>query len=227
MSHPAEVILLRYSVDDLPSADGDAVRRHVETCAECRQALAILDADREALLSRTAPALLVASLERRRFAERQRHARWISGGVVTALAAAAALVLFVRVPRPSFGIKGGGLAVYAKRSETVRLLGPNDQVRPGDALRMVVTLDRRCLVRAWSVDDEGRVDALMPEPRQLGPGTVELEGSAVVEQPCVSGWLVVAVGEAARRTPDGKTRTQTLSTLSDGGFTQRLTCESR
>jgi hypothetical protein len=55
-------------------------------------------------------------------------------------------------------------------------------VRPGDALRLMVTLDRRRLVRAWSIDDEGRIDALMSEPRALDPGATELDGSAVIDR---------------------------------------------
>jgi hypothetical protein len=224
--HPAEDSLMRHSVGELPAAAADEVRAHVAACADCQRVLASLEAERTALLARTPATSLVAALERRHFARRRRTvARW--SAALTGVAAAAALLLFLRTPPPRIGVKGGGLAVYVKRGERVRLLGATDAVRPGDALRLVVTLDRQRLVRAWSIDDAGRVDALSAAPQKVGPGTSELDGSAVIEQPCVSGWLVVAVGEAARRTPHGQDRNDLLTTLSDGGFTQRITCESR
>jgi hypothetical protein len=230
MNHPAEELLLRYSVDDLRADEAEPVRSHVEGCAQCGRLLASLADERAALLARTPPASLIASLERRRFTERRRRlARW-AGGATALASAAAVLLLLARPPKPPLGLKGGGLTVYVKRGESVRLLGANDLVRPGDALRLVVTLDRQRLVRTWSIDDEGRTDALMPQPRAVDPGTTELPGSAVIDRPCVSGWLVVAVGDAARLAPpSGKRedRARLLSQLSEGGFTQRIACEPR
>jgi hypothetical protein len=217
---------MRYSVNDLPADEQEMVRRHVETCAECGEALSSLGREREALLQRMPSASLLASLERRRFAERRR-ARTLFGGSMTALLAAAALVLFMRTPSKPVGLKGGGLSIYVKRGQDVRPLGADERVRAGDALRLVLTLDRKSPVRIWSIDDQWRVDAIMPRARELGPGTIELDGSVVIENPCVSGWVVVSVGDSAYRTPDGQSRVQSLTMLSRGGFSQRLTCESR
>src|SRR5262249_54451922 len=105
---------------DLPAGEQEAVRAHVERCAQCGRALAGLADERAALLARTPPAALTATLERRRLAERRRRLAWLSGSL-GALAAAAVLVLVVRTPAPPLGVKGGGLSVYAKRGQQVRL----------------------------------------------------------------------------------------------------------
>ena len=225
MTHPTEESLMRYSVNDLPADELQSMRSHVEHCAECARALWSLDRDRQALLARTPAASLMASLERRRFIHRRRRRAILGSGLATAMAAAAVLVFFVRTPSKPSGIKGGGIAIYVKRGQDVRPLGADERVRSGDALRLVLTLERKSPVRVWAIDDEGRVDAIMSGARDLGPGTVELDNSAVIEAPCVSGWLVVAVGEAAHRMPEGKSRAQSLTMLSRGGFSQRITCE--
>jgi hypothetical protein len=229
MIHPSEETLERYAVAELVGNEAIAVRTHVEACAACQATIAALDVERAQLLTRQPPAALIAALERRRFSERRRSFRRVASVGGTLMAMAAALLIWVRPHGSYLGIKGGGLSVYVKHADAVRFLGADDRVNGGDALRFVVTLDRHELVRAWSIDDNGRVDALMPAPAEVGPGAVELAGSVLVETPCVSAWVVVAVGDAARLTPgaalDAQNRTATLGQLSAGGFHQRLTCE--
>jgi hypothetical protein len=65
-------------------------------------------------------------------------------------------------------------------------------------LRVVVTLDRLTAVNVWFVDRQGRVDRLLESGAiELPPGQHALPGSAIVNNPCVDLWLVVATGEAA------------------------------
>jgi hypothetical protein len=84
----------------------------------------------------------------------------------------------------------------------VRVLSSEDRIAAGDALRVVITLERKSAVSAWLIDKKGSTHALLASgPVTLDAGEHALPDSAMVDAPCVEMQLVVAVGDAAHRAP--------------------------
>ena len=88
MTHPAAILLERFSVEDLAPPERDALQAHVASCLCCRKVLADLEAARAARLAAVPPARFVAQLvARRRRGTVQQITR--SAAVVALLGAAA------------------------------------------------------------------------------------------------------------------------------------------
>src|SRR5262249_38312673 len=105
-------------------------------------------------------------------------------------------------------LKGGGLTVHRNRAGNIQVLGDNDTIRAGDALRIVLSLTRPDSVAVWFVDAQGRVDRILPaEITQLPSGEHALPGSAVVETPCLDLWIVGAPGADASIPTEMRIRT--------------------
>lgn len=87
------------------------------------------------------------------------------------------------------------MRIQRQRGTSVEWIGARDRLRPGDAIRVIVTLARPSEVSLWFLDRAGRVDALLDGPMRLAAGESVLPGSAVVESPCREGLLVLATGD--------------------------------
>jgi hypothetical protein len=117
---------------ELEAHEEEAARAHVDGCTRCTRRWEELSRELEAFANEPLPPRLRA------------HARGSRTRLVVAasavLAAAAALVLFLRPPAiDGTRMKGGDvkLGFYVKHGESVRLAGPGERVGPGDALRFV------------------------------------------------------------------------------------------
>jgi hypothetical protein len=197
--HPNRFELERFSADDLPAAERSTVQLHLTSCERCRRI--VDDVAALAVAPGAAVERFVAEVRVRRAAARQRSRLAAATGAVTLFAAAAALLLWLRPvghgPR-DIKWKGAGLTVQRLRDGEARMLGGDETIRAGDALRVIVTQPRAQSVGAWLVDARGRVDALLPAgPVSLPDGPQVLPGSAVIDAPCVDSWLVVALGDGA------------------------------
>src|SRR5712692_1070124 len=193
--HPSGLTLERFSVDDLPPDTRESTRGHLEVCSECRRKLDELERERDSQLRRFSPESLIASIRKKRRPFLPLIPA-LGFGALGLVAAAVVLVLFA--PGDRVRLKGTAVAIYRQRGDEVRLLGPEQRIRAGDGLRVVLTLATRQPVAAWFVDAQGRVDRFLSEgSAALERGERPLPGSAIVESPCVDLWLVVATGTGA------------------------------
>jgi hypothetical protein len=227
--HPSELVLERLSVNDLPREVREETERHVGDCLSCRQFLGELEAEKRERLREVPPEMFMANLARRRKREEQRSRGRLMTIVAGAMLAAAAMVVVIPRLRETPGpggqvrtdegrgdevrtdqvrLKGGvGVMVHRRRDDAVTALPAEARVRAGDGLRVVVTLDRATVVDVWFVDRQGRVDRLFESGAiELSPGQHALPGSAIVNDPCVDLWLVVATGEAATTLTEAEIR---------------------
>ncbi|MCU1278147.1 MAG: hypothetical protein JWM53_1693, partial [bacterium] len=170
-----------------------AVDAHVATCAECAARLA--DFRREQL--QAAPLLDELRLRPARVVPLPRR-RWI---VAVPIFAAAALVLFLFVPRlrtlPSERAKGGAAAlvldvVVRHADGTVEALAPGKRVRAGDAVRFVVSTARPGHLVILGLDAAGKVSVYVADggqahpivrgARQAMPGSIILDDTPGAER---------------------------------------------
>ncbi len=204
--HPSRLTLERSSVDDLPEAQAREVSEHVRDCDECTRCIAELTGARERLLAAVPAERFTAQVAARRdrvVRLRDRRLPRIAAGI-TALAAAAALLVLVRRPpsgdgeTPGIALKGGGASVYRSRDGQVHALTSEDTIRAGDALRVTVTQASPTRVAAWFVDAHGQVDRVFPDGVMLVPaGESSMPGSAVVDSPCVDLDLIMLTNAPA------------------------------
>ncbi len=193
--HLSWLNLERFTVDDLPADARESTRGHLEVCDECRRRLDELERERESHLRRFSPESLIARIRQK---PRPFFILRLAIGLGALGLVAAALTLVVFAPGDRVRLKGTAVAIYRQRGDEVRLLGPEQGIRAGDALRVVLTLSTRQPVAAWFVDAQGRVDRFLSEgSAALERGERPLPGSAIVESPCVDLWLVVATGTGA------------------------------
>lgn len=203
--HPSPLSLERFSVGDLPGSIREDIARHVADCPTCDQYLKDLEAMRVDRMAAVPPDEFVALVAARRdrgasIADRQRRRRLGAAILTVAVSAAAAFLLIPRSqPNAPLGLKGAGVTLHRSRGGDERVMTSEDNIRPGDALRVVVTLPRPNQVAAWSVDARGRVDSwLAGGPLALPAGEQAFPESAIVESPCLDLTVVVVVGAAAR-----------------------------
>jgi len=209
--HPRRLELERYQVDDLPVPERERIAAHLAGCDACQGYVAELAALASARRASAPPAAFMARLSQRR---KKSPRGWLRDrraglGVVLAAATAALLGLILypgatgpggagkTAPAPGGAVsfKGAGVVLQRKRGEEVGVLPGDATVRAGDALRVVVQLEETAPVSAWLVDAQGRVDRLHDGASvQLPAGEHALPGSAVIDAPCLSMWLVVVVG---------------------------------
>jgi len=191
--HPTRFVIEQLSVDDLPAEVRAQVEAHVGGCARCAAIFDELGRAKETQLATHPPEHFMMQVAARR--ARARRGRLATMGTVSVvLAAAAALVLFVR-PAEEIRFKGGGMDVLRRRGAEDKRLGPDDRILAGDALQVVVSRSKPGRVGAWAIDSDGRIDPLTDGLMPVGAGDSSLPASAVVEAPCRDLWLVVAEGD--------------------------------
>ncbi|HET6282820.1 MAG TPA: hypothetical protein VFH73_17785 [Polyangia bacterium] len=235
--HPGRNVLERFSVGDLPQPLGRETSRHVSDCASCRGYLDELDAARAARQAAVPPELFVAQVANRRdrgaSISSLRRRRRLAAGILTTAAAAAAVLLLIPRPVPQVALKGAGVAIHRNRGGQVHILSGDENIRAGDALRIVVTLPRPNQVAAWFVDANGRVDGLLAGATVSLPADEQtLPDSAIVKSPCLDLQLVVVVGARARAETDVSLR-QAMARgipagegwVPTGAITRTLRCE--
>ena len=171
--------LSRLAVDQLHNGELDdrpEVQAHRATCARC---LARIDEHRR---------------ERAGFAlPRRRPRRWLPG-VAAVTAAAAALAVWLAVPRPDTTRSKGKptIGFYLKRGDVIRRGGPGERVAPGDALDFTASTDAPGYLAIISIDGAHQVSVYYPAGAgaaaigaggdQLLPLSVRLDGVLGVER---------------------------------------------
>jgi len=172
------------------SAEGEQHRAHLAACATCAARYAKLVRDAAAFRRRaplSAPATAARPLRRsaRSPARRFRYA------IGTLVAAAAALILFVRAgDDPDVRRMKGGLqleVLVKHREGAVEQLLSGGTARPGEALRFRLSTPRAGFVALVSIDGAGAVSSYLPAAPRLSPiaaasgqlldGSIELDGT--------------------------------------------------
>lgn len=123
--------------EELSDADAKAVRAHLDECAACAACLAKIDSDESIRL----PPVPVPVPGKIAFLRR-------AAPVLTALAIAAGILLFLRRPPPPgdddagvgpVRIKGGDVSFVLMRDDGLSITEPNATYRDGDRFKVVVT----------------------------------------------------------------------------------------
>lgn len=169
------------------------VSGHLGACPSCAARLESMRAAGDEFRRFVFPATVGAVED----AMRPRRSRWkLLFAPAGALAAAAALALFLATPRTPpedyLGLKGGplGLAVYVNGEGGARALEDGAAVPAGAALRFTVRPEQACWLWLLSVDAAGQISRLYPpegtapERRAAGalPGGAVLDGQAGPER---------------------------------------------
>ena len=163
---------------------------HVEGCARCRARLEEMRRLGEEFRREVYPRTVDAVVAR---AGGRRAPRWLL--VAAPLAAAAAVVLYVRTSPPAryVGVKGGGLAliVFVKDAAGAHAVMDGQPVAASAAVRFEVRPERACRLWIVSVDGTGQVSRLFPAAGDTAasvaapgplPGGAVLDGRAGPER---------------------------------------------
>ena len=142
----------RFLAGELDELAMRRVRQHVAECSHCAAALDGLKAAGDEPL----PALCVVPLA-------GRARRW-PGAIATAagIAAAASLLLLVRLPGERLKGSGFALRMYVEHAGEVRAAGPGETVAPGDAVRFAITAPAKAYVAVLSLDPKARASVYFP-----------------------------------------------------------------
>lgn len=142
--------------DELGEEAAAAARGHVAACDHCRGRVGEIESARAAFLA--APPALQKRPPRRRWTR-------TLGTVGASLAAAAALVLFLRDGDRGTRRKGGGpnVAFYVQHGEQLRRGQSGERVAPGDYLQVVYDSDAPLYGAILSVDGAHRVSRYFPD----------------------------------------------------------------
>jgi len=176
----------RFLAGELPPAEAEEFRGHLDGCARCAAALAGLTAARDAtrlpplqVVPLGAPAPAAASADR---APRLTRRRRVVATLLGALAAAAGLLVVVRSEPPAERLKGRQTAlsfgVYVLHDGAVRRAGPGEVLAPGDALRFAVKAPGPGYVAVLSLDPAGKASVYYPaggRAEPLAPAALEGE----------------------------------------------------
>lgn len=172
----------RFLAGELPPAEADELRAHVDGCARCAAALAGLEAARDGARLPPLRAPVGDGAPVLRLSRRRRVLSVALGG----LAAAAGLALVLRGEAPSERLKGagpgqGGAAwgAWVLHDGAVRRAGPGEVVAPGDALRFAVTAPAPGYVAVLSLDPAGRASVYFPAGARAEPVAPGAEGAEV------------------------------------------------
>lgn len=220
--HPPRIVVVRFSADDLAVEAAPQLAAHLAACADCRAAGAPLGEAREALLRRLPPEQLVrrvlTDLERRLSVQLRRlRRRAVIGALLAAAAVATFLLLRPRAADEPVPV-GPALAVERLRGATRTLLVPDDRLRPGDRLAVLVRLEERHQVAVWRLDGRGRLDRLFEEgARALEAGEHAGERAFTVEAPCAETVFVIAFDDQATGLTEAKLQRAVSRGLPSGG----------
>lgn len=158
------------STGELAGASAAAATEHLAGCARCRARDQVLAGDRARF--RAAPATIG-----------RRRAAWPAAMV--GIAAAAAVVLVVRLPRESPGgtrTKGGAhLGFVVAHGGAMRLGAAGERVHPGDTLSYLVTTADAAYVTVLGRDAAGRVTTYVAMDRVAAGRDVELPVATVLD----------------------------------------------
>lgn len=167
----------------------EATRTHVAGCPDCHGQLQALTTAREAFVRAKPPDLFLRQLERRAASQPQRGLRWLLPVLGACVPLLALLVLVPRLSEDGVTMKGGAFRVVASRAGgTPELLGPDAQVRPGDALRFAYEAPEAGHLLILELDGRGTASVFYPlgsatsapQPaaqRDFLPGSVVLDDS--------------------------------------------------
>ena len=183
----SDLALERLLVEELgPGAERDAIARHLAACARCQ-------ARRDALAA--APAQEPDPTFWQRQSARPPPRRAALGAGLAGMAALAALVLVLRprpAPRPDASddarVKGGGAAlelVARDRDGRTVPVFEGTSLRPGEAVRFIVTSPKPAHLAIVGLDAGGQVSLYWPPPAgasdEWPPGAHEVPGSIVLD----------------------------------------------
>ncbi len=166
-SHPAPFTLERFVAGDLAARDREGVTGHLGSCERCRRRVDELRADIESF-GREVPFEAFAARQAARFegASRPRRLRFALP-VGLGLAAAAAAVLFLAVPRTDDGVtrvKGGGptLAFTVREGDDLHPGVSGETVAEGAHLQLRYEAGRWTYVALVGLDGAGRAEVYYP-----------------------------------------------------------------
>jgi hypothetical protein len=208
ISHPSAVALESFAAGDAT----EAVARHVDACADCKQYVAALEDEARRFGDAPAPAFLaelevyqgardeakVSSLAIRRAS--RRLSPWVFAAVPL-FAAAAAAVFVVRpdgapleLPNEptATGVRLKGppaIAVVRERAGAQERFSGSVSVAPHDGLRLEVTVDREGTYEAGLLGEDGTWIVLLA-PTVLSPGAHLSEKAARFDDRPGPGWLL-------------------------------------
>ncbi|WP_375767785.1 DUF4384 domain-containing protein [Archangium gephyra] len=178
-------------------ATPEATRTHVEVCPDCHGQLQALTTAREAFVRAKPPELFLRQLERRAASQPRRGLRWLLPVLGACVPLLALLVLVPRLtPEDGVHLKGGAFRVVVSREGGApELLGPDAQVRPGDALRFAYESPEAGHLLVLELDGRGAASVFYPygsatsaplpaAQRDFLPGSVVLDDAPGPE------WLV-------------------------------------
>ncbi|MFY0528711.1 hypothetical protein ACN28I_37950 [Archangium gephyra] len=169
-------------------ATPEATRTHVGDCPDCRGQLQALTTAREAFVRARPPDLFLRQLERRAASQPRPVRRWLLPVLSACVPLLALLVLVPRLGQEEgVRMKGGAFRVAVSREGSApELLGPDAQVRPGDALRfayetpeaghlLVLELDGRGAASVFHPYGSATSAPLPAAQRDFLPGSVVLD----------------------------------------------------
>jgi len=158
---PPAAVLEALSVGE---AAPEATRLHVEGCPHCGGQLAALTSGREAFVRARPPELFLRQLERRATAAPRPGPRWLWPLLGACVPLLALLVLAPRLIEPN-GVRTKGDAfrvVVSRAGSAPELLGPDAQVRPGDALRFAYETAEAGHLLVLELDGRGAASVFYP-----------------------------------------------------------------
>ncbi len=210
MSHHNRLTLAAFTAGDLSQEEVDVVRSHLESCVECKEALAQLrhniddyrtrdDEHRAALRAR-----LVSEAAARTGANERTTGwwRWVAVAAAIAVAVVASWPDPTPPETPATVYKGTlGVDVVALHDGEQQRVTDGARLFEGDALRFVLTTGEPGFATVLSVDGSETVTGFYPEdgvadPMRLEAGRHELPGSVVLDDVLGKEHLVVAWSRA-------------------------------
>jgi len=198
-AHPSPLQL-----DELHAGKDDAtVAAHVASCRACADYVAALAREREALQAEWPSQVFMRRLAARA-AAKPRWPRWSRWLVAIPVMAAAAVALLVGLQPASFDtvrLKGGGsvaLALIALRDGVQERNAPAFTMRPGDQLRIELTLTERRVISVGVLEDTGGFLPLV-EAATLDAGLHVLEPALRVDSHPTASTVIAGSPDAVQR----------------------------
>ncbi len=179
MSHPPRYTLERLATRDLPDAEAQLAREHLQACATCHATVDLITADSARFAGEVPYPAFRIEHERRHAARRagaHRRAWWLSG-----LAAAATLLVVLPLTlnqEPDERIKGPGVAlsfaVLDARGLRPGQLG--ERLGAGAKLQLAYDAGSHSHMAVFGIDGHGTVTLYYPQGDTLAPVPVGRAG---------------------------------------------------